>query len=116
MIKRIVSLLVFLLVCQRRLSASAWSTSTTSSSRTPSASCAILSGQPPTKSDEVIKAKVMDLAQDNQIPLDPDYRRGVAPQCARGLGEKITIKFAYAVMVPVVPGFERRFDFDYTTP
>jgi hypothetical protein len=35
---------------------------------------------------------------------------------AQGLGEKITIKLAYAVMVPIVPGFERRFDFDYTTP
>jgi hypothetical protein len=76
---------------------------------------AILSGQPPSKSDEVIRAKVMDLAQDNQIPLDPDYVE-VSRRAGQGMGEKITVKFAYAVMVPVLPGYERRFDFDYTTP
>jgi hypothetical protein len=76
---------------------------------------AILAGQPPSKSDEVVKQKVMDLAQENQIPLDPDYIE-VERRNAQGLGEKITVKFAYAVMIPIVPGFERRFDFEYTTP
>jgi len=76
---------------------------------------AILSGQPPAKTDEVIRAKVMDLAQENQIPLDPDYL-DVSRHNSQGIGDKITIKFAYAVMVPLVPGYERRFDFDYTTP
>ncbi|HEY2431509.1 MAG TPA: hypothetical protein VGI12_02475 [Vicinamibacterales bacterium] len=76
---------------------------------------AILAGQPPAKGDEVVKQKVMDLAQENQIPLDPDYIE-VSRQNGAGLGEKITIKFAYAEMVPLVPGFDRRFDFSYTTP
>jgi len=76
---------------------------------------AILCGQPPTKSDEVVRAKVMDLAQENQVPLDPDYVE-ISRKNAAGLGEKVTIRFAYAVMVPIVPGYQRRFDFDYTTP
>ena len=76
---------------------------------------AILSGQPPAKTDEVIRAKVMDLAQENQIPLDPDYL-DISRRNSQGIGDKITIKFAYAVMVPLAPGFERRFDFNYTTP
>ena len=76
---------------------------------------AILSGQPPSKSDDVIKGKVMDLAQENQIPLDPDYVE-VARRNTQGLGEKITITFSYAVLVQIVPGYQRRVDFDYTTP
>jgi hypothetical protein len=76
---------------------------------------AILCGQPPPKTDDVIRAKVMDLAQENQIPLDPDYVE-ISRRSGQGLGEKVTIKFAYAVMVPLAPGFQRRFDFDYTTP
>src|SRR5215471_4936880 len=70
---------------------------------------AILSGQPPAKTDEAIRARVMDLAQENQIPLDPDYL-DVSRHNSQGIGDKITIKFAYAVMVPLVPGYERRFD------
>ena len=76
---------------------------------------AILAGQPPPKSDEVLRGKVMDMAQENQIPLDPDYLE-VSRRNMQGLGEKITIKFSYAVLVPIVPGYQRRFDFDYTTP
>ena len=114
MIKKIVSLVVFLLICN-----AAYHLGMVyfhdQQFKDAVREFAILSGQPPTKSDEVIKAKVMDLAQDNQIPLDPDYVE-VSRRNAQGLGEKITIKFAYAVMVQIVPGFERRFDFDYTTP
>jgi hypothetical protein len=76
---------------------------------------ALFAGQPPAKTDEALRAKVMDLAVENQIPLDPDYveiTRKVSP----GLGEKVTIKYTYGVMVPLVPGYQRRFDFDYTTP
>lgn len=114
MIKRIVSLLVFLLFCNAAYHLGMVYFHDQQFKDTVR-EYAILSGQPPTKSDEVIKAKVMDLAQDNQIPLDPDYL-DVSRHNAQGLGEKITIKFAYAVMVPLAPGFERRFDFDYTTP
>jgi hypothetical protein len=76
---------------------------------------ALFAGQPPAKTDDALRARVMELAQENQVPLDPDYvdiTRKVSP----GLGEKVTIKFSYAVMVPLVPGYQHRFDFDYTTP
>jgi len=76
---------------------------------------ALFAGQPPGKTDEVLRLKVMELAQEHQVPLDPDYIE-IIRRASPGIGEKVTIKFAYAVMVPVAPGYERRFDFDYTTP
>lgn len=76
---------------------------------------ALFAGQPPAKTDDVIRAKVMQLAQDNQIPLDPDFVE-ISRNSSAGLGEKVTIKLAYAVMVPLLPGYNRRFEFDYTTP
>src|SRR4051812_15821633 len=76
---------------------------------------AILASQPPPKPDETMRAKVMDLAQANQIPLDPDYL-DISRQNTAGLGDKIVIKFSYAVNVSLLPGYKRRFDFDYVTP
>ena len=76
---------------------------------------ALFAGQPPAKTDEALRAKVMELAQENQIPLDPDYVE-ITRKALPGLGEKVTIKFAYAVMVALAPGYQRRFDFDYITP
>jgi hypothetical protein len=67
------------------------------------------------KSEEIVRAKVIELAAQNQIPLDPDFVelvRKVTP----GVGDHFAIKVAYAVMVPVLPGNPRRFEFDYTTP
>lgn len=67
------------------------------------------------KSEEIIRAKVMEIARDNQIPLDPDFvelTRKVTP----GVGDHIMIKVSYAIMVPVFPGNPRRFQFDYATP
>ena len=114
MIKRIVSLLIFLLIVN-----AAYHLGITffhdQQFKDSVREYAILCGQPPPKPDETIRGKVMDLAQENQIPLDPDYVE-ISRRNAQGLGEKVTIKFAYAVMVPIVPGYERRFDFNYTTP
>jgi hypothetical protein len=67
-----------------------------------------------TKTEEVVRARVMELAQQYQIPLDPDYveiRRSSIP----GIGDHSAIKVTYAVMVKVAPGYIRRFDFEYTT-
>ena len=67
------------------------------------------------KSEEIIRVKVMELARDNEIPLDPDFvelTRKVTP----GVGDHLMIKTSYAVMVPVFPGNPRRFQFDYSTP
>jgi hypothetical protein len=67
------------------------------------------------KRDEALKRQVMEAAARNQIPLDQDYievtrRTVVVPN------DKVVIKVAYAVMVQLAPGYARRFDFDYTTP
>ena len=67
------------------------------------------------KPDEALRLAVMKAASDNSIPIDPEYieisrRTVVAPN------DKVVIKTAYAVMVKVAPGYQRRFDFDYTTP
>ena len=67
------------------------------------------------KSDEVLKSKVMAAAADNQIPLDPDFI-DIQRKTIVGAGDHVVIKVAYAVNVPVAPGYPRRFEFDYTTP
>ena len=76
---------------------------------------ALFAGQPPAKSDEALRGKVLELAQDNQIPLDPDYVE-ISRNPIPGIGDKVTIKFSYAVMIALVPGYQRRFDFEYSTP
>jgi len=75
---------------------------------------ALFSAQPPGKTDEVLRKNVMQLAQDNQIPLYPDFVE--ISRYQGDLGEKVTIKFRYATMVQVAPWYSRRFDFNYTTP
>jgi hypothetical protein len=67
-----------------------------------------------TKTDEVLRAKVMEIAAQNQIPLDPDYIE-ISRKSVPGVGDHSVIKVAYAVLVPVVPGKPRRFQFDYIT-
>ncbi len=67
------------------------------------------------KSEELIRSKVMELATQNQIPLDPDFIE-ITRKSVAGIGDHSVIKVSYAVMVPVVPGNPRRFQFDYTTP
>jgi hypothetical protein len=68
-----------------------------------------------TKSAEVIKAKVLEIAAQNEIPLDPDFVE-ITRTNVPGIGDHSTIKVSYAVNVPLVPGQPRRFQFDYTTP
>jgi hypothetical protein len=76
---------------------------------------ALFAGQPPAKSDEVLRAKVMELAAENQIPLDADYIE-ISRRSLPGIGEKVTIRFSYAALIALAPGYPRRFDFSYTTP
>jgi len=72
-------------------------------------------GQPRGQTDEMLKARVMQLAEENHIPLDGDFI-DVSRRANAGIGDKVTVKFSYAVMVPVLPGYQRRFDFEYVTP
>jgi hypothetical protein len=67
------------------------------------------------KSDEVLRGKVMESAAQNQVPLDPDFVE-ISRKTIVGAGDHVVIKVSYAVIVPVAPGYPRRFDFDYTTP
>jgi hypothetical protein len=67
------------------------------------------------KTDEALRQQVMTAASLNSVPLDPNYieisrRTVVAPN------DKVMIKVAYAEMIKLAPGYARRFDFDYTTP
>jgi hypothetical protein len=66
------------------------------------------------QSEEVVRAKVMEIAAQNQIPLDPDFIE-VTRKIIPGVGDHSIVKVSYAVMVPVFPGQMRRFQFDYTT-
>lgn len=67
------------------------------------------------KPDDALRQQVMQAANQNSVPLDPDYieisrRTVVAPN------DKVVIKVAYAEMITLAPGYARRFDFGYTTP
>lgn len=114
MIKRIVSLIVFLLLANAglRLGLVYYHDQTFKDAVR---EYAILAGQPPPKTDDEVRGKVMQLAQDSQIPLDADSL-DISRNSSAGLGEKVTIKFAYAVKVPLAPGYTRQFEFDYITP
>ncbi|HEX6464790.1 MAG TPA: hypothetical protein VFZ98_10065 [Vicinamibacterales bacterium] len=113
MIKRVVSLLVFLLIANAgiRLGLVVFHDQRFKDAVR---ELALFAGQPPAKTDDALRGKVMQLAQDNQIPLDPDFLK--IHRNNSDNGEKVTIEFAYAVMVPLAPGYNRRFEFDYTTP
>ncbi|HYT73449.1 MAG TPA: hypothetical protein VEL79_01765 [Vicinamibacterales bacterium] len=67
------------------------------------------------RSDEILRNKVMEAANDNQIPLDPDFIE-IQRKTIVGAGDHVVIKYAYAVMVPVIPSKPHRFEFDYITP
>jgi hypothetical protein len=114
MVKKIVSLIVFLLFVNAgvRLGMVYYHDQTFKDAVR---EFALFAGTPPAKPNEVVIAKVIQLAQDNSVPLDPNYVE-VTRNSSAGLGEKVTVKFTYAVMVELVPGYLRRFDFDYTTP
>jgi len=57
------------------------------------------------KSDDDLTAKVMDLASQNQVPLQPE-----AVSVTRHAGE-VTIAAHYTQMVKILPGYTRTIDF-----
>jgi hypothetical protein len=67
------------------------------------------------KPDEALKLRVMEAAAQNSVPLDPDYIE-IARRTVVVPGDKVVIKVSYAEMIQLAPGYARRFDFDYTTP
>ena len=67
-----------------------------------------------TKTEEVVRQQVMQLAQQYQIPLDADYVE-ITRKSIPGMGDHSAIKVSYAVLVNVAPGYTHRFEFDYAT-
>lgn len=67
------------------------------------------------KPDEVLKAAVMKAAGENDVPLDADYIE-ISRRSVVGANDKVIIRVVYAVLVKLAPGYTRRFDFEYTTP
>ena len=66
------------------------------------------------KSEEVIRARVMELAREHKIPLDADYVE-ITRKNLPGIGDHSAIRVSYAVLVKVAPGYDRRFDFEFAT-
>ena len=67
------------------------------------------------KPDDALRNQVMEAASQHSVPIDREFievsrRQVVAPN------DKVVIKVSYAVMVQLAPGYARRFDFTYTTP
>src|SRR3954451_23580334 len=67
------------------------------------------------KPDDLLKSNVMKAAGENEVPLDQDYIE-ITRRTIVGTNDHVIIKVVYAVMVDVAPGYKHRFDFDYTTP
>lgn len=113
MIRRVIGFVVFLLVIN---AAVRWGTVYFHDQQFKDATreLALFAGQT-RKTDEALKIEIMKLAQEHDIPLDPDFIE-IRRNSTQGIGEKVTIRFAYAVMIPLIPGQPRRFEFDYTTP
>ena len=67
------------------------------------------------KPDEVLKQQVMEAATKNSVPLEAEFieisRRSVVVP-----NDKVVIKVAYADLIQLAPGYAHRFDFTYTTP
>ena len=70
MIKKVISLLVFLLLANAGVRV-ALVYMHDQKFKDAVRELALFAGQPPVKSDEVLRAKVMELAQENQVPIDP---------------------------------------------
>jgi hypothetical protein len=58
-----------------------------------------------TKTDEVLKEHVLQLAQENSVPLDPEY-------LTIDRGGSVTIRASYVDVVELFPGYRRRWQFE----
>ena len=112
MIKRVLSLVIFLLLANAAVRVSVVYFHH-EQFKDALAELSLFSGS---KTPEIVKAKVMELATEHQIPLDPDFVE-ITRQNVPGIGDHSVIKVSYAVNVNVFPppGEPRRFQFDYTT-
>jgi hypothetical protein len=61
------------------------------------------------KTDEQLKARVMDLAQRDSVPLDPEYVH------IERVADRVTISASYVELIKLLPGYERQWQFDVVT-
>jgi hypothetical protein len=61
------------------------------------------------KTNEVLKARVMELAQRDNVPLEPEYVH------IERLADRVTISASYVEVIKVLPGYERQWQFDIVT-
>jgi len=62
-----------------------------------------------TKSDDQLKARVMELAQRDNVPLDPEYVH------IERVADRVTITASYVELIKLLPGYERQWQFDIVT-
>jgi hypothetical protein len=61
------------------------------------------------KTDDQLKARVMDLAQRDSVPLDPEYVH------IERVADRVTITASYVELIKLLPGYERQWQFDVVT-
>jgi hypothetical protein len=61
------------------------------------------------KTEDSLKARVMELAQRDNVPLDPEYVR------IERRADRVTITASYVEVIKLLPGYERRWQFDIVT-
>jgi hypothetical protein len=62
-----------------------------------------------TKTDDQLKARVMELAQRDNVPLDAEYVH------IERAADRVTITASYVEIIKVLPGYERQWQFDIVT-
>jgi hypothetical protein len=61
------------------------------------------------KTDEQLTARVMELAQRDNVPLDPEYVH------IERVADRVTITASYVETIKVLPGYRRQWQFDIVT-
>jgi hypothetical protein len=61
------------------------------------------------KSDDVLKARVMELAERDNVPLEPEYVH------IERRADRVTITASYVEVIKVLPGYGRPWQFDIVT-
>jgi hypothetical protein len=61
------------------------------------------------KTDDQLKAQVMERAQHDGVPLEPEYVH------IERVADRVTISASYVELIKVLPGYERQWQFDIVT-
>ena len=61
------------------------------------------------KTDDQLKARVMELAERDSVPLDPEYVR------IERVADRVRITASYVEIVKLLPGYEKPWQFDIVT-